>query len=57
MKAVKSAYESRKSLGLVSMTERAQLIGAAFDIDSAVGRGTTVSIHVPLKQQENEEGG
>lgn len=53
VKAVKSAYESRKSLGLVSMTERAQLIGAAFDIDSAVGEGTTISVHVPLKQEDD----
>lgn len=57
VKAVKSAYENRKSLGLVSMTERAQLIGATFDIDSEVGKGTTVSILAPLHQQENEEGG
>lgn len=58
VKAVKAQYENRRSLGLVSMTERAQLIGATFDIDSEVGKGATVSIRAPLKQDDSaEEGG
>jgi len=35
-------------LGLVSMYERAQSIGGQLDIDSKPGRGTRVSLHVPL---------
>jgi len=35
-------------LGLQTMRERAQAIGGAFDISSAPGEGTTVSVRVPL---------
>jgi signal transduction histidine kinase len=35
-------------LGLVSMCERAMLIGGSLDIDSAPGRGTTLIVHVPV---------
>ena len=36
------------SYGLLSMSERARLIGASLRIDSAPGAGTTVSVNVPL---------
>ncbi|MDQ1348371.1 MAG: hypothetical protein QG573_1745 [Acidobacteriota bacterium] len=35
-------------LGLVSMAERARLIAARFEIDSAPGRGTRISVRVAL---------
>lgn len=35
-------------LGLTSMEERAALVGGRLQIDSAPGRGTTVTIHIPL---------
>jgi ligand-binding sensor domain-containing protein/anti-sigma regulatory factor (Ser/Thr protein kinase) len=34
--------------GLIGMKERAAHIGAEFDFDSALGRGTTVSVQAPL---------
>ncbi len=37
--------------GLVGMRERASQIGAEFDISSAPGQGTTVSVHVPAGQE------
>jgi len=37
-----------RSLGLTSMEERAQALGGALQIDSAPGRGTTVSLEVSL---------
>jgi signal transduction histidine kinase len=37
----------KKRLGLLSMRERAEMLGGRFQIDSAPGRGTTVTIHVP----------
>ncbi|TKC92705.1 response regulator [Trinickia terrae] len=42
--------EARKgySYGLLGMEERARLIGASLQIDSAPGTGTVVSIHLPL---------
>lgn len=38
----------RARLGLTSMRERAHLLGGVLAIDSAPGRGTTVSVEVPL---------
>ena len=35
---------SRRGFGLASMRERAELSGAAFEIDSAVGQGTAISV-------------
>ena len=37
----------RGGLGLISMTERARLIHGQFSIDSALGKGTTVTVQVP----------
>jgi signal transduction histidine kinase len=42
--------EGAGSLGLVGMRERALACGGQFDIVSAPGRGTTVSLRVPLDQ-------
>ncbi len=43
-----AAYESR-AYGLLGMAERARLIGGTLRIDSAPGRGTTVSIMFHVK--------
>ncbi len=40
------------SFGLVGMRERARLIGAVFEVVSEHHGGTTVSVRVPLEQQE-----
>ena len=37
------------SMGLLSMRERAQLMGGTFSVDSEPGRGTRVSVAVPIK--------
>jgi PAS domain S-box-containing protein len=39
---------THKGLGLISMRERAQLVGGELMIQSEVGHGTTVSVHIPL---------
>ena len=41
-------------LGLVSMRERALLVGGCLVIDSAPGRGTTLIVHVPVHAPEVE---
>jgi signal transduction histidine kinase len=46
--AVESSYNTRGSLGLLNMRERARLIGAECRIRSAEGEGTTVELRVPL---------
>ncbi len=45
---VEASYETRGSLGLLNMKERARLIGAECRIRSAPGEGTTVELRVPL---------
>ena len=39
----------KDSLGLVSMRERARLVGGRFSVTSKRGEGTCVEIHVPLR--------
>jgi signal transduction histidine kinase len=50
LKAVEASYDQRGSLGLVNMRERAELIGGNLEIDSKPGRGTTVTVAVPMKR-------
>ena len=45
---VQSTYDRRGSLGLLNMNERAQQIGGTLTIESAIGRGTTVTLSVPV---------
>jgi signal transduction histidine kinase len=39
-------------LGILSMGERARLVGGQFEISSALGKGTKIDVCVPL-QPEN----
>ena len=39
---------TRRGIGLVTMRERAQEIGARLDIRSREGAGTTVTVSVPI---------
>jgi signal transduction histidine kinase len=43
------AVRGKKRLGLVSLRERAALIGGTLKIKSSPGRGTTVSVEAPLE--------
>jgi signal transduction histidine kinase len=45
-----SRGEKAASLGIASMRERMRLLDGALDVDSAPGRGTTVTAWVPLKE-------
>ncbi|MCB9453200.1 MAG: GAF domain-containing protein [Anaerolineaceae bacterium] len=59
-KAVQSNYDSRGSLGMVNMRERTQLLDGTLRIDSARGKGTTITVLVPIKdpseRSSNERG-
>jgi signal transduction histidine kinase len=46
-----SEVEKKSSLGLLGMRERAALVGATLDVESAPGEGTRVRVHVPLAMQ------
>ena len=45
------AARQARSVGLLSMRERAELIGGAFDIRSASGQGTTVSVRLAAQNE------
>ena len=47
---VKKSYSTRGSLGLLHIQERAELLGAKLAIDSAIGKGTIVTLVLPLTQ-------
>lgn len=42
-------YELRGSLGMVNMRERAELINGSIDIKSTPGKGTTVTLVIPIR--------
>jgi signal transduction histidine kinase len=52
---VESSYESRSSLGLVNMRERARLINGRLTIESQPLQGTTVTLTAPMSGQEEPQ--
>ncbi len=42
-----------RSLGLLGIRERAELLGGSVAIDGAPGRGTTVEVSLPLRKESN----
>lgn len=49
--AVDSNYDQRGSLGMINMRERAALVEGTLLVDSAPGRGTKISVLIPLPVQ------
>ena len=43
------ADSARKGLGLLGVQERAHLLGGTFAVQSAPGRGTVITVEIPLK--------
>jgi signal transduction histidine kinase len=50
--AVRANYDQRGSLGMVNMRERAALLDATLSVDSMEGKGTVITVVVPLKSPE-----
>ena len=46
--AVRSDRSGGRQLGLVGMNERATLAGGTISIESELGSGTTIYLHIPL---------
>ncbi len=42
---------SRRGLGLTSMTERVRMLGGTFNLQSAPGKGTELSVELPLDEE------
>lgn len=49
--AVDANYDQRGSLGMVNMRERTELLEGSLRIESAEGRGTTITVLVPVKSR------
>ncbi len=49
---VLDSYAQRGSLGLINMRERAELVEGTWNIESAIGQGTKVTLIVPLPEEE-----
>jgi signal transduction histidine kinase len=53
--AVLRNYETRGSLGMVNLRERAESVGGEFSMVSNLGQGTRISIYVPKERNEKEK--
>jgi PAS domain S-box-containing protein len=45
---------SEKHFGLINMRERTELLGGTFNLQSTVGKGTTVSVRVPVRKDHEK---
>jgi signal transduction histidine kinase len=54
--AVEAEQQRGRHLGLLAMRERAELMGGDFTVQSFLGRGTLISIKLPLMAKERETG-
>jgi signal transduction histidine kinase len=53
--AVTGSYENRGSLGMVNMRERTELVNGVLHMDSAPGKGTKITVLVPLTEEAREK--
>lgn len=51
----KDKMNRTKSIGLVSMSERAAICGGEFEIESKKNKGATIFVRVPIGSQENKK--
>ncbi len=51
VEAVNKAYDKRSSLGMVNLRERAELVNGLLNLASMPGKGTTVSVYIPLSEE------
>ncbi len=51
VEAVNQAYDKRSSLGMVNLRERTELVNGLLNIQSAPGKGTKVSVYIPLSEE------
>ena len=47
--------DKRSGLGLISMEERARLIGGRLRVQSALGKGTDITVNVPLTARAEKD--
>lgn len=49
--AVNKSYDKRSSLGMVNLRDRAELVNGLLNVQSAPGKGTKVSVYLPLTEE------
>lgn len=54
MDSVKNQTDDREHYGLMSLDERAELIGGHLRIISQLGSGTKILARIPLREENNE---
>ncbi len=54
VEAVQSNYETRGSLGLINLRERAELVSGLLEVESVEGRGTRVGVLIPVSEEAAE---
>src|SRR4030043_1908553 len=52
--AIESASEQRGNLGLKNMNERADMVNGILRLDSAIGKGTTIRVIIPITEEAIE---
>jgi signal transduction histidine kinase len=45
-------HSGNKTLGILGMKERAAMMGGQYDISSASGQGTTITVKVPINENK-----
>lgn len=51
---VEASYDRRGSLGLKNMSERTEMVNGIFNLDSEIGKGTTIRVLIPLTDEATE---
>ncbi len=49
--AVNKAYDKRSSLGMVNLRERTELVNGLLNVQSTIGKGTKISVYIPLTEE------
>jgi signal transduction histidine kinase len=51
VEAMNRAYDKRSSLGMVNLRERTELVNGLLNIESTIGKGTKISVYIPLTEE------
>jgi signal transduction histidine kinase len=57
MGAVNANYDQRGSFGMVNMRERAELLDGTLSVESAPGRGTAITVLIPIPESRADNAG
>lgn len=46
------SHQQKRHLGLISMRERAEILGGSLDVFTAPGKGTTIQVRIPINEMD-----